>query len=57
MEHFTQIDDEFNSSDELTYVKPEDLSEADIEWNVQRLRTEANLAIEHADAFEEWSRK
>ena len=42
------------SDAEPTYVKLELLTDADIQWNVKRLRLEAATKIKHANALEQW---
>lgn len=39
---------------EPEYVLLEDLTKADVEYNVQRLRAEAEAKLAHADALEAW---
>lgn len=43
-------------SEEPQYVKLELMTEADVEYNVSRLRMEANAKQKHADALEAWAR-
>jgi len=38
------------------YVKLENMSDADIRWNVERLRNEAKAALKHADALEQYGK-
>jgi hypothetical protein len=35
-------------------VRLEDMSEADIRWNIERLRNEAKATLKHADSLEEY---
>jgi hypothetical protein len=46
-----------SSSDEPEYVLPENMSDADIQFNVDRLRQEATAKLKHADALEEFGRR
>jgi hypothetical protein len=41
-------------SDEPQYERLEDLSDADLRFNVARLRREADAKLHHADALEAW---
>ena len=36
------------------YVELENMTDADIRWNVERLRNEAKAALNHADALERY---
>lgn len=48
---------EHTSKSEPEYVLLEDMTDADIKYNVSRLRTEAETKLKHADALEEFGRK
>ena len=39
------------------FVKLEEMTDADIRWNVERLRNEAKGALEHADALSRFGKK
>jgi hypothetical protein len=45
------------ASEEPQYIKLEAMTEADVKYNVDRLRSEANAKQKHADALEAWWRK
>lgn len=36
------------------FVKLEEMTDADIRWNVERLRNEAKAALKHANALEQY---
>lgn len=44
-------------SSEPEYILLEQMSDGDIEYNVERLRSEAEAKLKHADALEEYGRR
>lgn len=42
------------ANNDPVFVKLENMTDADIRWNVERLRNEAKAAFKHADALEQY---
>lgn len=42
------------ANNDPVFVKLENMTDADIRWNVERLRNEAKAALKHADALEQY---